>query len=163
MKSICKKVLAPVLLTIILIISCLCGACSAKKGDANSKITEFYNLVSESKKLLDDIADDYYTYWYEAIYKNKYLGDINIALTIAESANTTKINTVKSNDGLIKTAYQSAKSEKYEAILREVMTTYSDYYEFVINISGSFNSYSSGKETKKKALATALKSLSFEI
>jgi hypothetical protein len=43
------------------------------------------------------------------------------------------------------------------------MSAYSDYYEFVVNVSGSFNSFSESKEKLKKELASALKKLSLEI
>ena len=47
--------------------------------------------------------------------------------------------------------------------VKEVMQAYNEYYEFVINVSGSFNSYSANKETLKKALSSALKNLEMEI
>ena len=43
------------------------------------------------------------------------------------------------------------------------MSAYSDYYEFVVNVSGSFETYRRDKETYKKALASALKKLSLEL
>lgn len=47
--------------------------------------------------------------------------------------------------------------------IKAVMTAYSDYYEFVVNVSGSYKSYSANKEPLKKALASALKYLSLEL
>ena len=43
------------------------------------------------------------------------------------------------------------------------MQAYNEYYEFVVNSSGSFKSYSAGKETTKKAPASALRDLQMEI
>ena len=38
-----------------------------------------------------------------------------------------------------------------------------DYYTLVVEVSGSFNSYSASKETCKKELASALDDFSFEL
>ena len=43
------------------------------------------------------------------------------------------------------------------------MQAYNDYYAFVIEVSGSFNSYSADKEKLKKELSSALKDLEFEL
>jgi hypothetical protein len=43
------------------------------------------------------------------------------------------------------------------------MQAYNDYYAFVMEVSGSFKSFSADKETLKKALASALKDLEFEL
>jgi len=43
------------------------------------------------------------------------------------------------------------------------MNAYAEYYELVVNVSGSFQTYSKSKETLKKQLASALKSLALEI
>ena len=43
------------------------------------------------------------------------------------------------------------------------MQAYNDYYTLVVEVSGSFKSYSEAKESCKKELASALDDFSFEI
>ena len=50
-----------------------------------------------------------------------------------------------------------------EQEIKNVMSVYLDYYEFVVNVSGSFESFSASKETLKKELASALKDLQLEM
>ena len=59
--------------------------------------------------------------------------------------------------------FKKVKDGKHSELVKDVMSAYSDYYEFVVNVSGSFNSYSAEKETLKKELASALKDLSYEL
>ncbi len=136
---------------------------TSKTDEENKSVENFYYTVYESKELLDIVADDYYSYWYDAIYNDKYNGDIDIALDTAEIANEENINRIIENDKIIYSAYKEVKDSNNSDLIKEVLRTYSDYYEFVIGISGSFNTYSAQKEPKKKALASALKNLSYEI
>ncbi len=152
-----------ILTSLIFVMCCLASFCFGCSNDSDSNIEQYYTTVYKSKELIDVVADDYYSYWYDAIYNDKYSGNINIALAYANIDNEDNIKKIKENDRTISDLYKKVKDTSLSDLIREVMTTYSDYYEFVIEISGSFNSYSSGKETKKKALASALRNLSYEI
>ena len=168
-----KKRVCLLLLSIIMAI-CILVVCTSCKTDSSSESTgsnsgdgdtvnRFYNTVKESQENLDIIADTYYEYWYKAIYKDSYNSDINVALLMASYECKDEINKVKGNDELISIYFATAKKTRCQNQVKEVMTAYSEYYEFVINVSGSFSSYSRDKEIKKKALATALRNLQYEL
>ncbi len=127
------------------------------------KIGKFYDAVVESQTHLDIAADTIYNYWYEAIYKDKYAGSIDLAIAFALADCEEDIDFVKTNETTIQSLYKDVRDSKLKNEIREVMSAYGDYYEFVINVSGSFKSYSENKETYKKALATSLKHLSLEL
>lgn len=136
----------------------LFGACG-KEGDIQS----FYNKVIESQQCLDIVADDIYSYWYDAIYEDKYGGDINKAILYAQLENSENLDKIKANESEIQSLYKEVRDSDFSLEVKAVMSAYTDYYEFVVNVSGSFKSYSADKETLKKALASALKDLALEI
>ncbi|MBQ2882450.1 MAG: hypothetical protein IJE43_01550 [Alphaproteobacteria bacterium] len=133
------------------------------KGSDGDNLNSFYTKTVESQALLDDLADDIYSNWYDAIYDDDFGGNINLAIAAAFATHDENVNTIEANDAVIQDLYKSVRDGDQSDIVKEVLHAYTDYYEFVMNVSGSFNSYSAGKETKKKALATALKNLSYEI
>ena len=112
---------------------------------------------------MDTIADDIYRYWYDAIYNDKYAGSIDLAIAYALSDNKSNVDFIKENEIKIQSLYKEIRDSELSAEIKDVMNAYSDYYEFVINVSGSFNSYSANKENYKKELANALKHLSMEL
>ncbi len=166
MKKLLKNVKFILIAILSLSVIAVSGGCelveSSKSGDTE-KIQEFYDKVVESQICLDEVADDIYRYWYDAIYKDKHLGNIDYAIALAQEANEENLEKIEENDLLIKSLYKKVKDSKLSTEIKEVMSAYSDYYEFVVNVSGSFNSYSESKEDLKKELASALKKLSLEI
>ncbi len=137
--------------------------CDLGGASDQSSISQFYDAVVESQTHLDTVADTIYSYWYDAIYKDKYSGSIDRAIAYALSDCSEDIDFVKTNETTIQALYKDVRDSELKSEVKEVMTAYGDYYEFVINVSGSFKSYSENKETYKKALATALKHLSLEL
>ena len=131
-----------------------------EKGDY--KVKEFYDSVKESQNNLDILADEIYVCWYDFVYNKKY-SSVDLALLKAYVNKYNEVEFVKQNDEQIKEYFATAKNASFGQKVKDVMTAYSDYYEFVINVSGSFQSYSADKETKKKALATALRELYYEL
>lgn len=127
------------------------------------KEEEFYNLVDETKDLLDIVADDIYSYWYDCIYRDKYLKDVSYAVACATNDNAGNINTIEENTIRIKGLYKEIKNGKLGSEAKAVMQAYNDYYTFVVEVSGSFNSYSASKETYKKELASTLDDFSLEL
>ena len=167
MKKILYKILALccVVFTMFSLISCneetIQGSTSEEQTMTNEQ--KFYEVVDETRILLDEVADDIYSCWYDAIYKDEYYGSIDVAIAYAKSINKENLDTIALNDETITSFYKEVKDGTLSKEVKEVLHTYSDYYEFVVNVSGSFNSFSSAKESKKKALATALKNLSYEL
>ncbi len=129
----------------------------------NQTVSELYEKVSESQKLLDAVADDIYSYWYDAIYEDEYSGSIDLAIAYAQVENEENLEKIEALDAEIAALFKEAKDSKQGELVKEVMSAYSDYYEFVVNVSGSFKSYSADKETLKKELASLLRDLSYEL
>ncbi len=128
-----------------------------------AKVSELYDAVCESQSRLDLIADDIYQCWYDAIYNDEYSSDINVAIYTAQIYNSDNLNFVKENDEKIQSIYKDVRDSDLKSEIKAVMLAYNDYYELVINVSGSFNNYSQNKETYKKQLAAALKNLEMEL
>ena len=167
-----KKILVLVL-ALCLLLPAIIGCSSSDDGasdsgsDASSEptyeIQQYYDLVLSTQELLDDVADDIYSYWYDAIYKDKYSGSIDLAILYAQSANSANLDTIESNNETIKNLYSQIKDSKLSTEIKAVMQAYNAYYSLVVEVSGSFKSYSADKETLKKELANALKNLDFEL
>ncbi len=136
-----------------------------KQENDNSaeKINKFYDSVSESQKRMDIVADAIYQNWYQAVYKKGFSGSIDLAIAMALNDNSENIDFIKENEKEIQSYYKEVRDSELKDEVKAVMTAYSDYYEFVINVSGSFQTYSENMENYKKALATALKHLSLEL
>ena len=165
-----KKLLS-ILLVVLLVLSL--GACgsgdSGSSGDlgdlngASSSLSKFHEKVSESQELLDLVADKIYTNWYDAIYNDKFYEDINIAIASAQSDMELELNNIEELDSEISELFKKVKDGEQAQMVKDIMSAYSDYYEFVVNVSGSFKSYSADKETLKKNLASLLRDLSYEL
>lgn len=154
-----KRIIYTLFTLTVLIAMCIFAGCA----NEDSKLNRFYEAVTESQTKLDTVADDIYSCWYDAIYNEKYSGDINTAIATAQVINSENIDFIELNEATIQSLYKDLRDSKYSTEVKDVMSAYSNYYEFVINVSGSFNSYSSSKEPLKKDLANALKRLYFEL
>ena len=126
-------------------------------------LTEFHEKVLESQELLDTVADDIYSNWYDAIYEDKFNENINSAILAAQIDNADNLEKIEALDKEIAELFKKVKDTEQGDLVKDVMSAYSDYYEFVVNVSGSFKSYSADKETLKKELASLLRDLSYEI
>ena len=160
------KKIAAILLTLAIIFSfSACGAVTPRETTSPDKqnLTKFHEKVSESQELLDTVADDIYSNWYDAIYKDKFNEDINTAIMMAQLDNSENLDKIETLDAEIAELFKLVKDTEQGSLVKEVMSAYSDYYEFVVNVSGSFKSYSADKETLKKELASLLRDLSYEI
>ena len=159
-----KKLLA-LLLSCVMLLSLT--ACGSDLGGGSSKdeenLQEFYDCVKESQELLDAVADDIYSNWYDCIYKDKFLESIDYAIASALSDHEEDLNRIEELDGDIAEAFKSAKDGENAELVKKVMSAYSDYYEFVVNVSGSFETFKTSKETLKKELASLLRDLSYEL
>jgi HD superfamily phosphohydrolase len=151
------------IVSLALIISTLLCALTLASCGSNKKEEEFYNLVDETKELLDVVADDIYSYWYDCIYEDKYRENITYAVACAKSDNEENINTIEENTTKIKDLYKEIKDRKLGSEAKAVMQAYNDYYTLIVEVSGSFKSFSASKETCKKELASAIDDFSFEL
>ena len=158
-----------VVLCLVLSLVMALSSCSAffegvEAGLAGTQKEEkFLELVSENQELLDDYADDIYRNWYDCIYNDKFNEDINTAIYSAMLDNSANISRIEANNEQIKELYKDAKDGELEDEVKAVMQAYNEYYAFVMEVSGSFKSYSASKESLKKALATALRNLEAEL
>ena len=134
-----------------------------KLGGSNKNLSNFHDRVAESQDLLDAVADDIYNNWHSAIYDDEFNEDINLAILSAQIDHDEDLQRIEFLDQEITELFKKVKDGKHSELVKDVMSAYSDYYEFVVNVSGSFNSYSAEKETLKKELASALKDLSYEL
>ncbi len=129
----------------------------------NQDLESFYDKVCASQQLLDTVADAIYRNWYDAIYKDKFGESIDLAIAMAQIEHSDDIEKIEALDAEIAALFKTVKASEQASLIKEIMSAYSDYYEFVINVSGSFNSYSADKETLKKELASLLRDLSYEL
>lgn len=118
--------------------------------------------MKESADKLDDVADEQYQCWYGYVYNKKY-SSIEAAILAAQINEAKNITTIEENDKVISNLlnelkdsnYKEKHKETYDAML-DAYDSYKEYYEFVINVSGSFNSYSAKKEELKKEVKSYL-------
>ena len=160
-----KKVLALVLSCVMLFSLTACGV-STNGGSSDGEdeqLQNFYDKVKESQELLDAVADDIYGNWYDCIYKDKFYESIDIAIASALSDHKEDIDRIEALDVEIANAFKAVKEGPQSELVKDVMAAYSDYYEFVINVSGSFQTFKESKESLKKELASLLRDLSYEL
>lgn len=152
-----KKTLTAVLM--VLVIAFMTIGC----GNAQADVESFHAMVSETQELLDIVADDIYANWHGAIYKDEYGGSIDLAIYMAQTENSENLTMIELKNGEIKELYKKIKDSDWGFEVKEVMHAYNEYYSFVVEVSGSFQTFKEDKEPLKKALATALKNLAMEI
>lgn len=150
-------------LSILFIVTLLTGCNFSNALSKNNNEQEYHDLVYETQELLDIVADDIYSYWYDCIYNDKYNENINLAILYAQMDNEENITKIKENNDKIKELYSKVKDGELKSETKAVMQAYNDYYSFVMEVSGSFNSFSANKETLKKELSSALRDLEFEL
>lgn len=159
-----KKVSAAILILVMTVSFVGCGSSSVvdESSSHSKKLQTFYYTVTESQELLDQVADAIYRNWYDAIYNDEFGESIDLAIAYAFNDNKEEVDRIKELDAEIADAFKDVKDGERSELVKDIMSAYSDYYEFVINVSGSFNSYSADKETLKKELAGLLRELSYE-
>ena len=164
-----KKKFPKFIIVLIIILILLVGISVAfflYNENEKEKIKETYDCLTETTDLLDEIADTIYDYWYDSIYKGKYLGSIDYALIRASDVNKSKNAKVMENNEKLANAVSELNNSNYKKIHRDTFDaimdaydSYKEYYEFTINVSGSFKTYSEDKENKKKEVRSYLSKL----
>lgn len=149
--------------SLALVFCMLLGTFALSSCNLDHKEDEFYSLVSETKDVLDAVAEDIYSYWYDCIYKDKYNQNISDAIDAALKVNEENIYTISKNTAKIRTLYKEVKKGKLHADAKTVMLAYNDYYTLVLEDRGSFETYSENLGLCKKEFAVAMYSFRIEL
>ena len=133
-------------------------------GSAQSagSVQEFYDAVTASYYMLLAVDSDLYENWRNATC-GAFDYDINEAIAAVQEQHAEDVSTLIELDGKIVELYKSARETKQAETVKAVMTAYSDYYDFVINLNGSFNQYEANQPAKQKAVSSALRELLYEL
>ena len=123
----------------------------------------FYNAVDASYQAISVIDSDIYENWRAAIYDDQFNNDINEAIAAAEEQHAEEIEALIELDDTIVELYKAARETEQAELVKSVMVAYSDYYDFVLKSSNTFNSYSEGRLEKQKAVSSALRELLYEL
>ncbi|MEG1509137.1 MAG: hypothetical protein RR454_01660, partial [Clostridia bacterium] len=131
---------------------------------------EMYLKLKESATNLDLVGDVVYSCWYDEVYNGGYGGSISLAIASAKRYCQTECDTEKeTKDFLDKTlvAISADKvpkgmEEQFKAI-KMCINKHHEYYDFVVDVTGSFNSFSSRQEVIKKEYKAALTHLQLEM
>lgn len=145
------------------IIACIsmCNVFTACNGGA---IKQFYNTLCESQILLDRCGDMIYACWYDYIYTDEFgFTDVDNAVNFAQAMNSADLDQLKIYDEEIAKLYKKIAGSKYGSAAKDALEKYSKYYEFVVNVSGSFNNFSTNLNIIKNEFTSALKFLSYEV
>lgn len=126
----------------------------------NSK--NFYDKANECKALLDLVATDVCAAWKDASQDNTLsTEDVNNAIENAKKAHSENITKINELDKEIVDLFAKAKDEiidfSVEYVLKQVMTTYSEYKDAILNANEALNpngyyDISSSKSSLDRAL-----------
>ena len=156
-------IIIPIIILILILVGLIIGLVVSSNNKQQVEIQDTYNTTTD---LLDFIADDIYSCWYDAIYNKKYFGNINTALLVSENNTKAKREEVEVNNSKLSDIvselnngnYKKKHADTFNAIM-DAYDAYKEYYEFTINVSGSFKSYSQDKEKLKKEVRSYLSKL----
>lgn len=157
-----KQIFIILAVAILIIIAIIIAVKMTKDNKLEEKVESLYNAMEDTSDTLDEIADTIYGNWYDYVYEEEYysVDDALFAAFIDEADNIEK---VEANDMLISNLFKEIKENNYKDknedvyyAMTDAYDAYKEYYEFVINVSGSFNSYSAQKEELKKEVKSYL-------
>lgn len=159
-----KKIVSLLLVIVLLVCAFALSACEVDDVDDTpremSNEEKLYRIVVSSQFFLNEVADRIYENWYECIFEHKYGGDIDEAVNSALSFDEAIIKILKENDEDIKELYKEVKDGELSEEFQTVMQAYTDYYNLVVNVSGSFLQFRENKEICKQELSSAMELLS---
>ncbi len=151
-----KRILAGILA--ISMLFCLAGCKKTQEA------ADFYAKVEESKVIMDAVANAVLANWYDAIYEDAFNNDINEAINKALTDHEEDLKTIVLLDGEITELFKKIKDDKtYGTLCKNVMDAYETYYESVVKVNGSYNSFSEEIEQFETSLTSALRDLSYEL
>ena len=179
-----KKKIAPIVIAVVTVIAIILGSVmfssmqAQRRAEAIAQARETYienandfaELCLTAGINLEDIADTVQQYWYDAIWKDYYYGDIDIAISRAISAKSSAISQAKTYDSQIISLYNKLKyipdglenDYKIKALhdaVCNMYNVYQDYYNFATDPSGSYNSFSAANSTKTNSFIAAYNAL----
>jgi ribosomal protein L40E len=107
---------------------------------------------------LEDLADTLQTYWYDAIWNDKHYGEIDKAMLDWMVDKSNEIALAETYNAQMKSAYDRIKKvpegvddDDIDDICnaaKSLYNSYTDYYSFATDPSGSYSSFSSSNGTK---------------
>ena len=139
------------------------GTTVATPANSLEKEEAFYTLAKVTSNMLDDVAQDIYTNWYDSIYEEKFGGDINQAIDAAIKDNQETVSKIDANTELLKNLYKETKDGELHDEIKEVMQAYNDYYYLVFESNCSFNEYKEARNPLKQKLFQSLDRLDLEV
>lgn len=132
---------------------------------------EFCSLSLTAGSNLEDIADTVQSYWYNAIWKDYYNGNINTAIARALSDKSSAVSTALIYDSQMKSLYNQLRYipegleddytiKELNQAIKNLYNVYTDYYDFATDPSGSYNSFSASNGDKTDDYIAAYQALS---
>lgn len=139
------------------------------EGDGDGELSaeeEFYQLVYDTKLLIDRVSLSVSDNWHSAVYENGFNGDINQAISEAKQNEEAAILTIEQNSQRISELYRQLRDD-YSDILynaQEVMTAYNAYYSSALETDGkSYDFYTSTTQSTMLELSVALRNYNTEL
>lgn len=168
-----KKKLLPIILAVIAVIAASVGFFVFKNvrekaiDDYKDKALTFYVMVLSDAAKLEDIGNDEVGYWYDYIYNDSY-SSIESAVLMAQIDNSGAMDTVEKNYSEIVSLYRDllevpkgAPDELAELkdAVKDTYDAYADFYDTVMNVTGSYKSFSEAFHDTDNAMSKAIKKL----
>lgn len=118
---------------------------------------------------LEDIADTCQEYWYDAIWNDDYYGDIDLAILTAMVDKSDALTTAEEHYAKLQTLYGGVKKtpegigdkdlEDICDAVKDLYNSYTDYYDFAVNPSGNYTSFSESNTAKTDAFIFSYRAL----
>ncbi len=176
MKRIIKLISVALILATVVLSTSSCGLLATGLfetllgGNSDEEVIspeqEFYELVGETKLLLDKVSNDVNVYWYESLYENKYNGDIDDAIDKAMAENQENIDLIYKNDARIVELYQTMVDDysSMEYAAAEVIGSYNAYFSAVLEVGGkTYEFYSGSTQNCMLTLSVSLRNYYVEL
>ena len=122
-----------------------------------------YEYASENQQLLEEVGEDIYFYMYEAMYYDRYNGNVDYAFDCAVSNNERNLEKIKTNSIGIALKHKNLQDSKFKKEVNEVKSAYDDLYDLVMKSQVHFDDYYSELDLRGKALIRALNNLALAI
>lgn len=173
-----NKVL-PIVLTIIAVLALVVGYFVVKAVKANNIEKAEKEYLATAKEFaaysvtaganLEDIADTVQSYWYDAIWKDKYNDDINTAILYAMIDKSEEIKTAETQKAHMDDLYSRLKKlpdgvdnddlKDVRDAVKDLYNIYTDFYSLATDPSGNYNSFSEANNSKTDTFLTRYRAL----
>ena len=139
---------------------------NTKRINAINAAGDFYNAVIADGPILENIANDIQSEWYEAIWGSKY-NSVDDALKAATDKHADEIQTIMGNYSKITSLYQEAsgqlgplddKQALYDAV-KDLYSGYTDLYNAVIMFNCTYNEFCDNFNAADQKTASAVSTL----